>query len=1007
MKKVVRLFLLGVGVIVALGLAAVGIAFTSGFQTWAAHRFLSAHPEFRADVGRVDAGLGYVRLEQVQLMPDGATITLPSVEIELPFFAATRQNIQIRKLIAKGWTIDLTRPAMKTARAARAQDFAAREFSFLASAYGADSAPALPAIFQGVFTQLKLPVDLSVDAVELEGEIIFQAVAGQPPVRAHVTLTGGQLGAGREGRFTFSAATTLAADAPVNALNASGTFTAAMDTPRTFSRLGAQIDATARGPQFPQDARLALGLTASHANAGEDYTLVIESAGRKLVAVQASYPAGAAQPAMRALDGSWMLDVGDGDVAPFVLGRPLPAFTAKGAGKFETDATLSDLSASGHLDANADKLGMVRPELAALGAMKIATDFDLVQSGKNVRVTSLTVEIAGAQPVIAVRALQPFEFNAATGELKVAEPAKDLLSLDLRGVPLAWAQPFVTGFNFSGDDVHGSFVVGARGGGFAVRPAEPLTVANLSVARAGKPLVRALDLSLQASADYTPQGWQAEFTGVTVRSGSAALLTLSGRAGQLAGKDQPIKVAGQWSANLPALLAQPVAADYAVLTGGSAAGDFAASLGVKRELQFKFALTGLAADPQLVPGGLPALSADLRADLDKDGRITFNAPLLIERDGRKSDLAVAGTLVPTPAGLVFDGHLTSTFFAIEDGQILAAPLASKADAAVPAPRPPGTAAARDKAPVWSGISGQLVLALRKVAYRQKFEVSDLGGVLRIEAGALKLDGIHAGLGEGSDFKFGGTVTFDATSKEPYALKSDFTLNNFNTVPLFQAFDPGKPPTIEGKFNVTGQLAGTGLNLAQLVERTRGDFQLTSKGGTCRLLQADVSDKLQKTQSTVAALGGLLGAMTGQEKIADYTNRTKIVVDVADDWKEIPFDQLNVAIRRDNDLNIMLQDFTLISPTKRVVGTGEIKYAEGTPLLGQALDLRLQLGARGKTADLMNRANLLNGQQDNLGYTGFLTAIHIGGTLENPDTSEFRSALLKAAGGSLLNNLLGR
>jgi hypothetical protein len=272
---------------------------------------------------------------------------------------------------------------------------------------------------------------------------------------------------------------------------------------------------------------------------------------------------------------------------------------------------------------------------------------------------------------------------------------------------------------------------------------------------------------------------------------------------------------------------------------------------------------------------------------------------------------------------------------------------------------------------------------------------------------LKLDGIHAGLGEGSDFKLGGTVTFDAGSKEPYALKSDFTLNNFNTVPLFQAFDPGKPPTIEGKFTVTGQLAGTGLNLVQLVERTRGDFQLTSKGGTCRLLQADVSDKLQKTQTTVAAIGGLLGAMTGQEKIADYTNRTKIVVDVADDWKEIPFDQLNVAIRRDNDLNIMLQDFTLISPTKRVVGTGEIKYAEGTPLLGQALDLRLQLGARGKTADLMNRANLLNGQQDNLGYVGFLTAIHIGGTLENPDTSEFRSALLKAAGGSLLNNLLGR
>ena len=173
------------------------------------------------------------------------------------------------------------------------------------------------------------------------------------------------------------------------------------------------------------------------------------------------------------------------------------------------------------------------------------------------------------------------------------------------------------------------------------------------------------------------------------------------------------------------------------------------------------------------------------------------------------------------------------------------------------------------------------------------------------------------------------------------------------------------------------------------------------------LQADLSDKIQKTQSTVATLGGLLGAVTGQDKIANYANRSQIVVDVANDWKEIPFDQLNVVVRRDNDLNITLQDFTLISPTKRIAGTGEIRHADGTPVLAQALDLRLQLGARGKTFDLMNRAGLLNGQKDDLGYTGFLTPVRITGTLENPNTGEFRAALLKAAGGSLLNNLLGR
>ena len=130
---------------------------------------------------------------------------------------------------------------------------------------------------------------------------------------------------------------------------------------------------------------------------------------------------------------------------PLRWGTRCPSSLPRARASFQADAGWAGISASGRLDANADKLEAVRDELAALGAVKIATEFDLVQSGKSVRVTSFTAEVAGPHPVLALRALQAFEFNAATGELKVAEPAKDLLSLDLLGVPLAWAQPFARG----------------------------------------------------------------------------------------------------------------------------------------------------------------------------------------------------------------------------------------------------------------------------------------------------------------------------------------------------------------------------------------------------------------------------------------------------------------------------------------------------------------------------------------------------------------------------------
>jgi hypothetical protein len=676
---------------------------------------------------------------------------------------------------------------------------------------------------------------------------------------------------------------------------------------------------------------------------------------------------------------------------------------AKGEGRFQADPSFAAIAASGRLALTADRLGAIRPELATFGAIRAALDFDLTRDRDALRVTSLSLELAGARPVLVARSLQPFEFNVKTRLPKAADPAKDLVSVDLQGVPLAWTQPFLPGITLTGDDVRGSFVVGVRNAGTAaLRPTAPLVLGSVSVSQAGRPLVRSVDLSFKLAADYTPQGWQADLSEFVVRSAGATLLTLEARAGQLAGANQPVKTTGQWTAGLGAVLAQPAAGGFLALTGGRASGDFAASLGSKQEIQAKLALTGMTVDPRLMTDALPAVSAELRAEIAKDGKVTLNLPLTIDRNGRKSDLTVDGTFATVGGALTLTARAASSSLVVDDAQLLAAALATR-----PAPAVPEQAERHDSRPVWSGINGKVAFALKQVSYQQKFELTDVAGTAQFDPGALKWTVDKAGLGSGSELKLNGGITFDAKSKEPYGLRTDVDLRNFDAGPLFRTLDPSKPPTIEGRFDARSQVTATAATPAQLADRARGDFQLTSKGGTCRLLQADLSDKIQKSQSTVAALGGLLGAVTGKDKISDYAKRSQIVVDVANDWKEIPFDQLNVVIQRDNDLNITLQDFSLISPTKRIVGTGEIHHVDGTPVLAQALDLRLQLSARGKTADLMNRASLLNGQQDTLGYTGFLTPIRIVGTLENPDTSEFRAALLKAAGSSLLNNLLGR
>jgi hypothetical protein len=1002
--KVLRFLLVGFATVVVLALIAGGVVYTSWFQTWAVQKELALHPRHHVSLDRFDASWNRVRIEQLRIAEGGLTLSIPLVEAELPLLAATRRSIQIKKLVAKGWTIDLTQPVELATNRQEPKINSARaaNFSLLSSAIASNPATAVPTIFNGVVNQLKLPVDLALDDVELEGEIILPPVPGQPPGRLKVSITGGNLGAGREGKFLFTSSTTLPPAAPVSDVNASGTIVAAMDTPRTFSRLDAHVDAEARGAQVPQGTRLALVVTAAQANAGESYTLVIDTAGRRLLGVQADYPAAATQSSgIRQLSGAWTLDVGSADLAPFTLGRALPQFSAQGAGRFEVDPSLTAFSASGRLDASGDQLGTLRPELTSLGAVKLTVNFDLVQTGSAIRVAGFAAQLSGTHPVFDLRALQPFEFNAKSGELKVAEPSKDLLSVDLNGLPLAWAWPLLKGYSVTGDDVQGAFLVGARNGGFAVRAAAPLVFGNLAISQAAKALVRDVAVSLEVSFDYSPQGWQAEVAPTSIRSGGITLATFAAKAGQLAETNQPIKLAGQWSANLPGVLAQPGAARFAVLTGGRAAGDFTASLGARRELQTKLTVSELTIDSKVAAVTLPALTVDLRADLDPNGKTTLSAPLVLERDGRKSDITFVGTVAPNSTGLMVDGRVTSAFLAAEDAQLLGFPFARMAGA-IPAAMPEAgespPVSPRDSAPAWKGIEGRFTLALKKVSYQQKFELTDVSGNLLLEPRTLKLEGVHAALGEGGELKVGAAVTFDGKNRDPYVLGADLTVSDFDPVPLFRAIDPTKPPTIEGKFTAHSHLVGTGSTFPQLVDHAGGEIRLTSKSGVFRGLQSDVADKVQKTTGTAAAIGGLLTAV--KEKISDYTNRAQVVADIAKRLSEIPFDQLSVSVTRDADLNFNLKDFTLISPEVRLTGTGEIHYGEGAPILAQSLELRLQLGARGKLGDLMSRASLLDGRQDNLGYSGFVVPFRVTGTLEKPDTSEIKAALLKAAGGSL-------
>ena len=142
--------------------------------------------------------------------------------------------------------------------------------------------------------------------------------------------------------------------------------TAAMDSPRTFARFTIEPTAIATGAQFPSGVKLSAIVKAARTSSGESYSVTLATPAQKLMAVHTELHAG-----NRRLEGTWSLDLRSSDLAPFTLGRALPTFTASGEGKFSSDTAFAQIQASGRLGATADQLAALKPELSAVGAIKL------------------------------------------------------------------------------------------------------------------------------------------------------------------------------------------------------------------------------------------------------------------------------------------------------------------------------------------------------------------------------------------------------------------------------------------------------------------------------------------------------------------------------------------------------------------------------------------------------------------------------------------------------------
>ncbi|OHE84296.1 MAG: hypothetical protein A3G75_02085 [Verrucomicrobia bacterium RIFCSPLOWO2_12_FULL_64_8] len=298
----------------------------------------------------------------------------------------------------------------------------------------------------------------------------------------------------------------------------------------------------------------------------------------------------------------------------------------------------------------------------------------------------------------------------------------------------------------------------------------------------------------------------------------------------------------------------------------------------------------------------------------------------------------------------------------------------------------------------------MVLDVKSLVYGRNFEVTGLGGRVTIDPRRIAAEKIAGKLGADGSVALDAEARFSAGETQPYTSKLDLVLREFEVGPLFKALSPDNPPTIEGRFNVRSQTVGAGRSLADLIEHTRGDFVLQSRKGVSRLLQQQAT-QLSRTARIVGGVTSILGGLgvVNPDKAENIARGSDLAVELGNLLAELPYDQLNVRLSRDESLNVKLSDFSLVSPLVRLHGDGLVSYDRSRGLFDQALQVRMNMGVMGavETALAKAKSPLLSGERDELGYMKLSEPFAVTGSLAKPDPSQLYSLL----GRSVLDRLL--
>lgn len=953
---------LKIAVFVVLGLfvllvVAVVVLSVPAVQKTLVTRLASSEEDGTLELEYFHAGLNQTEIRGLDFEKPDASYQAEEVTAELSLFDLLfRRQLRLGEVVASGLVIDVSRMEPKE---------------------GEKEKP-----FEGILNAMDLPMPVYLDQIRATGEVLLASASGEEPAVAEFELTGGGIAPGEEGEMDL-----------VGDFDASGTagMLRSLDVEGDLSLVqaeGGQIDRarlrlllSVPGMTDGSTEKLSADVLLVSTEEGESYEGRVRRVQANqpdqadlssLIVVDATY-----QREEGILEGRWKLAVDEEQLAAYMGEMELPAFAANGEGEF-TYGTGGELAAAGQVDVSIEDLGKISGELAELGRFDLQSRFDLAMDQDAFRLEELVVEVRGGegQDLLEVRNFEPIRYDREAGRLEGAEGRLDLAEVTVHALPVEWANLFLPerqnqpGLTLRGGNLTGQLLVSSDAGAVLFRFVEPLQAEGIGFYSGEKALATDVAFQASGSGSFQEGNLQAEIGPLELSSGGKQFLVASGNVDTGAGN-----LEANMESDLPVLLELPALAEYNNLSSGTLTLQAALAGEAVREIE----MSGVARDlvtreeekalPDVVWEGTVRESATNVWQVDVPLRLEAATP---------SDLRLAGELTAEGEVKQFDLRLTGEQLLVEDLTALASAFSppdpsGPTDEAPPA-EPPG---ARDEDPFWAGVAGQLTVDLATVQIQKDYRLNDLNGSLSVEADAIASSVEAVFLDE--PVEAAAELRFVAAEEEPYVLEGTVEAPNLPVGDIFREFQPDRPPTVEGIFVASLQLDGTGRNLPDLIDGIRGEVRMKSGGGVIRLLY---------TENPLAGLGvaatSILGTLGGE---------VGAVSRAASQLSNMTYSEVNLLAERDEQLNFVLQDFSVLAPDLHLEGAGKIQYREGVPILKQPMEIRLRMGARGALEETLGSIGVLGEETDEQGYVPLRHDFVISGTLANPDTTSFYGMLV--------------